>query len=56
MDDHDGRPHWGKLHFQSAATLAPRDPRWDFIGTVRKRTDPDGRFSNPYTDRVLGVI
>src|SRR5262249_37191751 len=28
MDDYDGRPHWGKLHFQTAATLAPRYPRW----------------------------
>ena len=23
MDDYGGRPHWGKLHYQSAATLAP---------------------------------
>ena len=23
-----GRPHWGKRHFQTAATLAPRYPRW----------------------------
>ena len=22
FDEHDGRPHWGKLHYQSAATLA----------------------------------
>ena len=29
MDDYGGRPHWGKLHYQSAATLAPRYPRWD---------------------------
>jgi len=24
MDRFDGRPHWGKLHYQTAATLAPR--------------------------------
>ena len=23
MDDYGGRPHWGKLHFQTASTLAP---------------------------------
>ena len=23
MNDYDGRPHWGKMHFQTAATLAP---------------------------------
>ena len=28
MDDYGGRPHWGKRHFQTAATLAPRYPRW----------------------------
>jgi FAD-linked oxidoreductase len=54
MDDHDGRPHWGKLHFQSAATLAPRYPRWEKFQGIRRRLDPDGRFANPYTDRVLG--
>lgn len=50
-----GRPHWGKLHFQSAETLAPRYPRWNEFQAVRARMDPEGRFRNPYTDRVLGV-
>ena len=54
MDDYGGRPHWGKMHFQSAATLAPRYPRWDDFQALRGRTDPDGRFSSPYLDRVLG--
>ena len=31
MDDYDGRPHWGKRHFQTAATLAPRYPDWDGV-------------------------
>lgn len=55
MGDYEGRPHWGKLHFQSAETLAPRYPRWDEFQAVRRRMDPDGRFRNPYTDRVLGM-
>jgi FAD-linked oxidoreductase len=55
MADYGGRPHWGKLHFQRAETLAPRYPRWDEFQAVRARMDPDGRFRNPYTDRVLGV-
>ncbi len=54
MASYGGRPHWGKLHFQSAETLAPRYPRWDDFQAVRRRTDPDGRFRNPYLDRVLG--
>jgi L-gulonolactone oxidase len=54
MDDYDGRPHWGKRHFQTAATLAPRYPDWDAFQSVRQRLDPDGVFTNDYTDRVLG--
>lgn len=55
MDDHDGRPHWGKRHFQTAETLRPRYPRWDDFQTVRTRLDPAGRFANAYSDRVLGT-
>ncbi len=56
MDSYRGRPHWGKLHFQTAETLAPRYPQWDAFQAVRKRLDPDGRFTNGYTDRVLGPL
>jgi L-gulonolactone oxidase len=54
MDDYEGRPHWGKRHFQSAATLAPRYPEWDSFMAVRARLDPEGTFENEYTRRVLG--
>jgi L-gulonolactone oxidase len=54
-DEHGGRPHWGKRHFQTAATLAPRYPEWERFAAVRARMDPDGVFSNAYTDRVLGT-
>ena len=54
MDDYEGRPHWGKLHFQRAATLRPRYPAWDHAVVVRDRLDPDRTFANPYLDRVLG--
>jgi L-gulonolactone oxidase len=54
MDRFAGRPHWGKLHFQTAATLAPRYPEFDRFRAVRRRLDPDGRFTNAYLDRVLG--
>jgi len=56
MDDYGGRPHWGKLHFQTAETLAPRYPEWDRFQAMRRRLDPDGRFSNAYLDRVLGPV
>jgi L-gulonolactone oxidase len=56
MDDYGGRPHWGKLHFQDASTLAPRYPRWGEFQAMRSRLDPDGRFTSPYLDRILGPI
>ena len=54
MDGFDGRPHWGKRHFQTAETLRPRYPEWDRFAAVRERLDPDGRFANDYVRRVLG--
>lgn len=56
MDDYGGRPHWGKLHFQTAETLEPRYPEWQLFQDVRRRLDPQGRFSNAYLDRVLGPV
>lgn len=56
MDDYNGRPHWGKLHFQTAETLAPRYSEWEAFQSVRERLDPNGTFTNPYLDRVLGPV
>ena len=54
MDEYEGRPHWGKRHYQSDATLRPRYPEWDRFAAVRDRADPDRLFANDYTRRVLG--
>ena len=56
MDDYGGRPHWGKRHYQTAATLAPRYPEWQRFQEVRRRLDPDCRFENDYLRRVLGPV
>jgi L-gulonolactone oxidase len=56
MSSLDGRPHWGKRHFQTAATLRPRYPEWDRFQAVRAHLDPEGRFANAWTDRVLGPV
>ena len=56
MDDYDGRPHWGKMHFQSAATLASRYPEWEAFASTRAELDPAGVFRNDYLDRVLGPV
>jgi L-gulonolactone oxidase len=54
MDEYDGRPHWGKRHFQTAETLGPRYPRWADFQAARDELDPDRAFSNEYAARVLG--
>jgi L-gulono-1,4-lactone dehydrogenase len=56
MDSYGGRPHWGKRHYQTAATLRDRYPDWDRFQAVRARLDPDGVFTNDYVRRVLGPV
>ncbi len=54
MNEYGGRPHWGKRHFQTAATLAERYPRWDTFLAAREELDPGHAFTNEYAERVLG--
>jgi L-gulonolactone oxidase len=54
MDEYGGRPHWGKRHFQTAATLAERYPRWSEFQAARDELDPGRVFANEYAERVLG--
>ena len=56
MADYDGRPHWGKLHFQNHETLSKIYPQWETFQNVRALMDPLGIFSNPYLDKVLGPL
>jgi FAD-linked oxidoreductase len=51
---HDGRPHWGKRHFLTAADLAPKYPMWERFQQVRSVFDPDGVFTNDHVRCVLG--
>jgi L-gulonolactone oxidase len=54
MDSYGGRPHWGKRHFQTAETLAPRYPAWQEFQRARDELDPGRTFTNEYAERVLG--
>jgi FAD-linked oxidoreductase len=51
-----GRPHWGKLHSLAAPKLATLYPRFEDFQAVRAEVDPEGRFSNAYTARVIGPV
>lgn len=54
MNKFSGRPHWGKMHYQTATALAPRYPQWERFRALRHQMDPERYFSNDYLDRVLG--
>jgi L-gulono-1,4-lactone dehydrogenase len=54
MREYAGRPHWGKRHFQTAATLAPLYPAWGRFQDARDELDPGRVFTNEYAARVLG--
>ena len=55
MASYGGRPHWGKRHFQTAASLAPLYPRWADFAAARDELDPGRVFTNDYAARVLGA-
>ena len=52
--EHEGRPHWGKLHTLGADYFRERYARFDDFVAVRDRLDPGRVFGNSYLDRVLG--
>lgn len=51
-----GRPHWGKMHGLVASELAGLYPEWGHFQQTRRRFDPQGRFSSPYLERLLGPL
>ena len=48
------RPHWGKEIDHAAGELRPLYPRWAEFAALRDRLDPERRFDNAFTRRVLG--
>jgi FAD-linked oxidoreductase len=52
--EHDGRPHWGKLHSLDAERLGGLYPRLAEARALRDRLDPHRLLTNDYLDRVLG--
>ncbi len=54
MRAYEGRPHWGKMHTQTAVELRGRYCGFDRFLALRERLDPDRRMANRYTETVLG--
>jgi xylitol oxidase len=47
------RPHWGKLFTIPAETIANSYERLEDFKALIKEFDPEGKFRNPFLDRVL---
>ncbi|GAC1425010.1 MAG: D-arabinono-1,4-lactone oxidase [Ktedonobacteraceae bacterium] len=45
---YQGRPHWGKVHTQTAESLSQLYPHWDDFRHIRAHLDPRGVFLNSY--------
>jgi FAD-linked oxidoreductase len=52
--EHDGRPHWGKMHTLGSDRLAGLYPRFGDFLAVRDRLDPERRFTNEHLRHLLG--
>ena len=52
--EHEGRPHWGKLHTLGAERLSRLYPRFGDFLAVRDRLDPGRTFTNDHLRHVLG--
>jgi FAD-linked oxidoreductase len=51
--EHEGRPHWGKVHTLGAQQLRELYPRFDDFRAVRERLDPGHLFTNDHVARLL---
>ncbi len=50
---YEGRPHWGKLHYQTPDSLRQLYPKWDDFHAIRKEMDPNGMFLNAHLSQIF---
>jgi len=53
--NHNGRPHWAKMHYLTANELADLYPMWNKFLQIRQELDPNGMFLNGYLQQLFGV-
>ncbi|MDY7082500.1 MAG: D-arabinono-1,4-lactone oxidase [Halobacteria archaeon] len=51
--EHDGRPHWGKMHNLGAKELSSLYSEWEKFHGIRRRHDPEGVFMNDYLKEIF---
>jgi len=50
-----GRPHWGKVVTAGRGILEGVLPQLAAFDAIRRRLDPDDRFTNSFTNRLFGL-
>lgn len=55
MQQHQGRPHWGKMHTLGSAALEGLYPRFGDFVALRDSLDPERVFQNKHLERILGT-
>lgn len=53
LEPFNPRPHWGKLSTLSPGIVARSYPRLEDFHALACRLDPNGKFSNPFLDRLF---
>lgn len=53
LQKYQGRPHWGKLHSMTAASLRDLYPKWDDFMALRQQLDPDQKWLNPHLKQLF---
>ena len=51
--DHDGRPHWGKLHTLDVNAVQELYPQFERFSKFRQAHDPRGMFLSPYLSSIF---
>ncbi|WP_406691048.1 D-arabinono-1,4-lactone oxidase [Saccharopolyspora sp. ID03-671] len=55
LEPFGGRPHWGKLFTTEPADLDLLYPKLADFRSLARRFDPDGRFTNDFLARTIGL-
>lgn len=51
--NHNGRPHWAKMHTHTSDDLAKLYPHWEQFHRIRRQLDPQGRFMNEHLRKIF---
>jgi FAD-linked oxidoreductase len=53
FNKYNGRPHWGKINFQTGDSFKTLYPKWEEFKSIRDREDPKRIFLNEYLEEIF---